>query len=340
MGLMQRRIKQHLAMSCLCLSISVLAMSALTTSKAWANHWFFNMDNDIIVGSDGDFSNGILLGWQTGAMNELDQASWLIKGLSWLTLSDRSQHYQWGYNIHQRMWTPIEIEHDFPQAYDRPYAGTLELNSYFGSFSDEFAQKVQLSLGVIGPASGAEKSQSWVHDITNSEKPNGWDYQVQNQFIGQLTYEADYLITRQPFFKHTQWDFAPYAQLSAGNFRSQALGGLSLRWGSNLANSFGKLTSIDGALQNFSSVAQTSGDWQVFHRIQTGYRFNDLTLEGEINYESKANITHHQTQVLTGVVWATPTWSAEFTVKYYTSEFETDPSDWHGFGSLSFSYLF
>ena len=137
--------------------------------------------------------------------------------------------------LYHRMWTPTEIAYDYPQSNERPYAGLLEFESYTGAFSPSLAQKNWLTLGVIGPASFADEMQTFVHKITGSTSPKGWDYQIENQMTYQLAYEVDALLSRQQAFENSQWEISVYNHTMAGNLRSQSSLGLTLRWGDDLA---------------------------------------------------------------------------------------------------------
>ncbi|GIU50734.1 exonuclease [Shewanella sairae] len=304
-----------------------------------ADQWHLSLDNDVIIGQDGDYSNGFVLGWQALPQADFNQAPWPFNWQSQLQIpmSNSGQTSQWGAKFYQRLWTPKEIEFDYPQPYDRPYAGVAELESFTGSFSDSFAQKNWFSIGVIGPASGAQAMQEFVHRITDSTSPNGWKYQVENQLTIQLAYEADSLLTRQTAGKDSQWEISAYNHNMLGNFRSEANLGLMFRWGDDLAQSFGQLSSHAGHYGQYSHTARQRGSWTVYARAQAGYRFNDLTLDGSLPYDSYAKLKHQQAKASTGVIWAFPTWSVSWSFDLYTQEYESDSDKWHGYGVLSYS---
>ena len=304
-----------------------------------ASQWHLSFDNDVVIGQDGDYSNGFVLGWQEFPQADFSQAPWPFNWQKQLraTTEGTKQTVQWGAKIYQRLWTPKEIEYDYAQPFDRPYVGLLELESFTGSFSEILAQKNWFSIGVIGPASGAQTMQEFVHKITDSTSPNGWKYQVENQLTVQLAYEVDSLFTRQPAGKDSQWELSGYSHNMLGNFRSEANLGLTFRWGDDLAQSFGQLSSHDGHYGQYSNSARQRGSWTVYARAQAGYRFNDLTIDGSLPYDSYVQIQHQQAKASTGVIWAFPTWSVSWSFDLYTKEYESDSDKWHGYGVLSYS---
>ncbi|WP_254843485.1 lipid A deacylase LpxR family protein [Shewanella sp. UCD-KL21] len=315
----------------------VLLSASLTPISVTADQIYFSFDNDVIVGVDGDYSNGLLVGWLAAPERDFSSASTAFQWQSKLLFTQQTEQSHRGAKLYSRMWTPTEIAYDFPQPQERPYAGLVELESYTGIFSPTLAQKNWLTIGVIGPASGAEAMQTLVHKITSSTPPKGWDYQIENQLTLQLAYEVDALLTRQQAFENSQWDLSVFNHTMAGNFRSQTSAGLTLRWGDDLAQTFGQVSSQAGHWGNFSYSANPHGSWMAYLRMQAGYRFNDLTLDGDLPYESALEINHEQAQASLGVIWAFPTWSVRWSFDFYSKEYQSDVDDWHGYGVISYS---
>ncbi|WP_299808933.1 lipid A deacylase LpxR family protein [uncultured Shewanella sp.] len=319
--------------------LSLASLLICAPFSSYADQWHLSFDNDVVIGQDGDYSNGFVFGWQALPQADFTQAPWPFSWQQKLQFSSQSKTVQWGAKIYQRMWTPSEIEYDYPQPNDRPYAGLLELESFTGSYNETFAQKNWFSIGVIGPASGAQTMQEWVHRITPSTLPQGWQYQVENQLTLQLAYEADVLALRRDATDDSQWELSGYSHSMLGNFRSEANLGFTLRWGDDLAESFGQLSSHAGHYGQFSATARTDGSWTVYARAQAGYRFNDLSIDGDVPYDSYVQMKHQQARASTGVIWAFPTWSVSWSFEVYTPEYEPDPNRWHGYGVLSYSFV-
>ncbi|MCL1046553.1 lipid A deacylase LpxR family protein [Shewanella electrodiphila] len=319
--------------------ISILTGALLVSapSKSFADQLYFNFDNDVIIGADGDYSNGVVVGWLATPATDFSQAPALFKWQSVIAFPQESSQSQWGGQFYHRMWTPTEIAYDYPQPNERPYAGLLELESFTGQFSSSLAQKNWLSIGVMGPASFADELQTIVHKITGSTTPKGWDYQIENQVTFQFAYEVDALLNRWQAFDNSEWDISVFNHTMAGNFRSQSSVGLTLRWGDDLAETFGQLSSQAGHMGDYASYANRYGSWQAYFRMQAGYRFNDLTIEGDLPYDSPLNIENQQAQASLGVIWAFPTWSVSWSFNYYSKEYESDVDDWHGYGVISYT---
>ncbi|WP_076410702.1 lipid A deacylase LpxR family protein [Shewanella sp. UCD-KL12] len=307
-----------------------------------ADQWHIQLDNDIIFGDDGNYTNAIIVGWESQPLDNLTHTVLPIQWQANLAFNQSDAQRAWGVTLVQQMWTPGLIEIESPQAHDRPYAGYLAIESHTATYGKTLAQKNWVSLGVVGPASGNELMQSFVHKITDSSAPQGWDYQIENQLTIQAAYEVDALIGRtepsnSDFLASTQWELSGFSHSQLGNFRSETDIGLTLRWGNELANSFGRLSQHSGQYGNISATTPSS-TLMVYSRAYVGYRFNDLTLEGDLPYDSFVELENRQAGLNLGVIWAQPNWSLGWSFNTYTREYESNYDKWHGYGSLQFSW--
>lgn len=321
-----------------------------------AGQWQLQLDNDVIIGSDGNYTNGIMLGWESALNPELKSIPlpliWQKKLLIEQPLSETS----WGIKLTQQMWTPLDISITSPQPYDRPYAGLLNFESHRSSYSDTLAQKNWFSVGVIGPASGAEQVQTIIHDITNSTPPAGWVNQISNSLTIQYAYEVDALLIRQQALWGGQWELSGTSHSQLGNFRSETELGVTFRWGEGLSNSFGRLSYHAGQWGNIG-LQHNNTTLFFYTQAKIGYRFNDLTIDGSTPYTSEVTLKHQQAGLNIGVVWTSPTWSIKWGVNSYTQEYQT-PSEtgfssvsnsdsnassidrWHSYGSVVFTWSY
>jgi len=148
----------------------------------------------------------------------------------------------------QSMFTPEDLTRTDLIRDDRPYAGWL-----FGSFGlvlgphDE--QKVgsvafdrietlQLTLGMVGPASASDRTQKFVHSVINAQKPRGWRNQLKNEPGFILEYESKARWEAFNFFG-LEADLMPSAGFALGNIHTYASTAMTFRFGSRLANDFG-----------------------------------------------------------------------------------------------------
>ncbi|WP_299791714.1 lipid A deacylase LpxR family protein [uncultured Shewanella sp.] len=323
-----------------------IGTSFLLLISPWvdAGQWHLQVDNDFIFKDDGNYTNGLVLGWESDPMQSLNDKALPIRWQSLASFKQNDAQRAWGVKLTQQMWTPGDIKSEAPQPYDRPYAGYLALESHTATYGERWAQKNWLSIGVLGPASLTEQLQKMFHKITPSSTPNGWQHQIENQLTLQLAYEIDALIVRQnafdnAFMGQTQWELSGLSHTQVGNFRSETDLGLTLRWGTNLAESFGRLSLHSGQLGNISATTK-SGSWMLFARAYLGYRFNDQTIDGSLPYDSHVEVENNQAGITTGFIWTQPSWSLAWNFNAYTREQQSNPNNWHGYGTLIVTWRF
>lgn len=124
---------------------------------------------------------------------EISHAAWcsLVCGKGW-----RQGSVNTGYAIGQAIYTPREIRIARPQPDDRPWAGLLygsriaRISYAEPKLGAERQDRIELSLGVVGPAALARQAQSGWHHIIGADQPRGWANQLRNEPVLQLRYET------------------------------------------------------------------------------------------------------------------------------------------------------
>src|SRR3546814_18362025 len=61
-----------------------------------------------------------------------------------------------------------------------------------GANGSRVFDQMQVSLGVVGPASLGEPAQKLVHHIVDSPQPQGWDTQIKNEPTLQFVYQRSW----------------------------------------------------------------------------------------------------------------------------------------------------
>ncbi|MDZ7630255.1 MAG: lipid A deacylase LpxR family protein [Gemmatimonadaceae bacterium] len=164
------------------------------------------MENDAFFGSsDSSYTNGIRVSWDllrysrrlTAISRVLTLEALVDKvrgGRALTTARDACAPHEareggtrncmsLGFSIAQTMFTPSDIIDPRLQVDDRPYAGMLFGSVYVNRLRNRAQYATELQLGVIGPASRAEDTQSLAHWTWSSVsgKPRGWDNQLRNR---------------------------------------------------------------------------------------------------------------------------------------------------------------
>lgn len=188
-------------------------------------------ENDTLAGRDENYSNGI-------SLSLAREGRGLLGGI-WEWFGARDGRWVSGVELGQIIVTPSDISRPVPDPTDRPYAGLLYVALSTQYSHDRQFHGLKLISGVVGPASLAEETQTWVHRQIGSGEPQGWDYQLDNEPIFNLVYEhrRRYDLVRT----ESGWgaQFIPTVGGMLGNVLIQAQAGGQLRVGYHLLDDFG-----------------------------------------------------------------------------------------------------
>ena len=132
--------------------------------------------NDVFVGSDGGgYTSGITLSHlRSVSPGQPSIAPLPVLGAlaPWLGVGPATLPR---FSLSQIMVTPRDITRKVPDPADAPYVGALWLGAGQVSVREEVADIVGFRIGVMGPASGARRTQTLIHSVIGSDRPEGWD---------------------------------------------------------------------------------------------------------------------------------------------------------------------
>ena len=287
----------------------------------------FTIDNDGIVGTDQNYTNGIFLEYSS-APTSLRQIS------PYLPLS-RNTTKGWSVRIGQQMWTPEDIENPEPVAGERPYAGLLFLETDIYQYSPYLVDKYSVMIGTVGPNALAKQGQKYVHGIIGSDDPMGWDYQIDNQIVFNLGFQGHRLINRGNVIGLGQYDLGYVGRANVGNYQSEVALGSVARWGSGLQSSFGTTGFTPGHYVDIGVLSSSPSGFFLFAGIEGRYRFNDITIEGDRPVEvPDTHVENLQATLVLGGVFYQPKWGISLSLTSNTREFEEDRHTYSTVGSL------
>ncbi|MGF1681526.1 lipid A deacylase LpxR family protein [Photobacterium minamisatsumaniensis] len=296
----------------------------------------FTMDNDGIVGTDQNYTNGIFLEFNSAATPMLDVLGPTpIKQIASVLPFSSSTQKGWNFRFGQQMWTPEDIEATEPLADERPYAGLLFFETGIYQYSPSIADKYSVMIGLVGPNAMAEKSQKFIHSIVGSDEPMGWDYQIDNQVVFNLGYEGHRLVTRQRAFLMDEYDVSGIGRINVGNYQSEVAVGGAFRWGNSLSGNFGTTGFTPGKFVDISVLSTSASGYFLFTGIEGRYRFNDITIDGDRpDGVPDTTVENWQATAVLGGVYYQPKWGISLSFATSTPEFEEDPHGSNSVGSL------
>jgi hypothetical protein len=155
----------------------------------------FEFDNDAYLGNDDAYTAG----WSLQLHSRLHDV-WSPANAKWIGqlpgLGDDGSGrriVRWAAGISQSILTPEEITNPAPQPQDTPWAGLLGVSTSWSAYDNRRLAVLQVYAGCMGPCSGAEAVQRFVHeDLGMGATPQGWGNQLANRALGNLNYEYRY----------------------------------------------------------------------------------------------------------------------------------------------------
>ena len=198
--------------------------------------------NDLFGGSDAHFTHGTRL---SALSPDGHVPGFIERAGKWLPLFPEDSNLRVTYSLGQEMFTPEHIEERELIEDDRPYAGWLYGGIGLISENGDRLDNLELNVGVVGPASLADKTQIEYHKLIDVDVPEGWDNQLENEPGVVLYYERKWRNLWQlelgdvAMFNNLGVDLTPHLGGALGNVFTYGAGGLTLRLGEDLPNDYG-----------------------------------------------------------------------------------------------------
>jgi lipid A 3-O-deacylase len=128
----------------------------------------------------------------------------------------------------QEIYTPDNLETPELATEDRPYAGWLYGTYGVTSYDEEKSQKLtsEVQVGLTGPLSFASEAQKNIHELTESDMPQGWRHQLSGN-IG-LNYRLKY---EKGIWGNRYAEVIPAIEGNLGNINTSAQGSITFRGG-------------------------------------------------------------------------------------------------------------
>lgn len=277
-------------------------------------------DNDIVAGKDGGgYTNGIYFSWRqrNEVGEEITKPPLLTLPLAWMVSDNPTYAYKM-HSIGQAMITPEDITKQIPDPADAPYAGLLYWRATYVAVQDDFADHVATLVGIVGPSSGAEEVQKFVHRVVGAKQPKGWDYQLADEFVWQLQRTAIWRFSTED---SSPFDAVILADLAVGNLESLAGAGLFLRAGNGLARSYSTMGFLSSRI---STPVSASEGWYVYLGGTGNYVHNQILIDGnEFGRSASEGLDHYQYSLMAGFTYA---WSRASICLSYQSDTEPNKS--------------
>ena len=335
--LMQTRPRQLIK---ICLIFSILwSTSALAAEDTEHHTGMLSMvlENDMFYQSDSNYSSGLSVIWVPTENGVPGWAQTIADRVPWFDTTGEIRH---GYAFGQTMYTAKDITLENPPLDDRPYAGFLYASIGMAISTGQQLDQLSLTLGVVGPMSGAEHSQKIIHRIVGSEEPMGWGTQIHNEAGAILTYQRSWRALKTSNFIGNEVEITPHFGGALGNIYTYLNTGLTLRYGEHLPLDYGP-PRIQPSIQGSGFfAAKQPFNWYLFAGIEVRAVGRNIFLDGNTFRDSRSVDREPWVgDFQWGAVLTFETFRLSYTHVSRSKEFEGGAES-HQFGALSLTMLF
>ena len=296
----------------------------------------FVFENDIFTGQDSGYTNGIALLLSKGAFPAFtpDVVPEPIANAVRHTWMGRDDGRQRGvvYRFAQGMQTPEDITVETLQEDQPPYAGVLLSGVSLYAFDQRQVDQLSFTLGVVGPWSLAEQSQTLIHAVTGSDDTAGWDNQLRNEVVFQIEASRGYRIAAGAIGGGPEQDLIALGGVALGTFASHASVSLIARFGRGLSLTFPVASLLPNRQVN-ANVLTPTNSWYAFVGGELLYVANDILIDGNTFKESHSvPLDHSRERLSAGFSFAKGRFGLTFLYADVPGNSNEDP-----FGAVSFT---
>ena len=294
---------------------------------------WLQLDNDS-VGSwahhDRWYTSGLVVGWVGeggGGLRGRVADGWC----AWTGCGAAARRWRTG-TLEHRLWTPSDTARVPSDPFDRPYAAWLALGVGVLLVEPATHQRLDLRVGVTGPAAQGEAVQNGVHRLIGVDAARGWSRQVRPRLGLQLGWtRLDRGRTPVPGL-----DWVGRLGVDAGTVAARAAVGAALRWGRPPAGpdwpGEPAVPWVDG---------HGEGRWHLFAGLEGRWVLRDRLIDGPVDGEP-VRVTPRRgvgDLFVGGSVRIVPGWRVDLSLTWRSVAFDTPddtgvPMRAHRFGTL------
>lgn len=338
------------------LTLFFLLLSPTFAEKEKKENFFDNFtlywENDTFGGTDSNYTNGIQLSWSTPYLAN-NQKGGHLPGWSYPVINhlpfvkNPTAQRAISLSLGQLMFTPEDTGTKELVKDDRPYAGYLYFGVGFNSILSNRKDTWQLNVGVVGPASLAQETQDFVHDLIETPRAQGWDNQLQNEPTIEAVYETKWrmLYSQNPI--GFGYDLIPHIGGRLGNVAIYANAGAEFRLGWFIPGDFGSCPIRPGCETNPAFDHDETGDFRKIHTsvhlfaiLDSRLVLRDIFLDGNSFKDSHSvDKKYFVVDLMVGVAVYYRKFKFSYGYTFRTKEFE-EQRDPYGFGSFTISFTY
>ncbi len=243
----------------------------------------------------------------------------------------------------QNIFTPDDITRTDLIADDRPYAGWLYVGAGWvserGTNGGGYMDNLEINVGVVGPLSLAEQTQTWWHEVIDTREPRGWDHQLKNEPGLLISYERKWPIDLREGLGY-KLELTPSLGGAVGNVYTYASVGGMLRYGYKVPEDYGPPTIRPGLQGSGFFQRRKEWGWYLFAGVEGRAVARNIFLDGNTFRDSHSvDKKPLVADLQVGLVMTYDRYRFGFTNIFRTKEFDGQKRI-DEFGSINFSVLF
>ncbi len=292
---------------------------------------FVSMDNDVFAQTDDHYTNGFQVGWVSGYLNDYKDApvpGFVARGLNHLPLVSSTERQRFiSHSLSHRIFTPTDTAASAPIEDDVPYSGMLFVSLTAGAQDARTMDALTFYYGIAGPAARGDEVQNEFHRLINSEKVNGWDNQIGDEFILNLGYEHRRRLWS--FGDRAGWggDIIGQAGGTLGNLMSMVTAGVGVRFGWGVPDNYGIPPQFFGeetiGARPYTRYGTDSGIW-LFALLNGSLIANAIFWDGNTFKDSMSvDYDPEIARLYVGINARSGQWSSSFAITTTTVSWET-----------------
>jgi lipid A 3-O-deacylase len=315
----------------------------------------FTGENDVLVpfnASDGEYTNGLRFSWTyLNGCAPRWMGDWGERHLP--HLGERLRHfvytdsvpadYHYAVEFGHMIFTPNNIDASQLIVNDRPYAGfvygglSYAVTDDQGPIAARRQHQFQLLFGMVGPWSYAEQIQKFVHFVSHSAPPHGWDNQLHNEPGVQL----NYTFQRRLVFGNGHLDFIPGTNFALGSLYDYAGAQALLRLGTKNMRGF-PISNITLSAADADHRGDGEFEFYIYGGAEGRAVFHNIFLDGNTFVASHSvDKERYVYDLKTGASLRYSKWRLSYSFVRRSREFLPDPPGGaanHNFGSVTISW--
>lgn len=298
------------------------------------------VENDSLgSGTDRHYTSGVRLSWFDTNAIDATTARKLDPYFPFIAINETTSIQ---YSAGQNLYAPTDLLSPVPNPKDRPYAAFLYGSVGLVSIDDNHLDNMELTLGVVGPAAQGEQTQKFVHNITGSDDPKGWDYQLKNEPAVILSWQRLWPETYTAEFADLHFRTSPYGGATLGNVYTYANTGLMFQLVPKEYKWQGMPLRVRPAMpgSGYFSVPVGEFSWSLFAGIEGRAVARNMFLDGN-SFRSSPSVDKKLFvgDANGGVTFAYGRTQLSYTLNWRSEEFQGQAKP-DLFGAVSLGYRF